>query len=200
MIPYFSGIAEVRSLGSDSAMKENHNTPPKETSAADPDGGSTEGVSLSTMSKYPSLDYCRFQHFVNSVGGCDDFPAFNPPDNRQHGERLMQYGFIAKQWDPDGEPWPALPGVYAISVLQLCFSDGVWTANGSEHVLYIGSSRNIQARLRNNHPWHEKIQERFFRLDQAVIVRYKVTNSFLWEERSLIRTIRPLLNIHHRNG
>jgi hypothetical protein len=152
------------------------------------------------MSKVPTMDYCQFQRFVNNVGGGDGFPAFHPPVAEHHGERLLQYGFTSVQWDPEGEPWPDLPGVYSISVLQLFTIGNLCHGAGSEHVLYIGSSGNIRARLRNNHPWYQRIEKRFFDMDQNLFVRYKVTANYQWEERSLIQTIRPLLNIHHRNG
>ena len=112
----------------------------------------------------------------------------------------MQYGFISDQYDKhEGHPWPDMPGVYSISVLQLGYDGSVFYGLGYEHLLYIGSSKNIRARLYNNHQWRERINQRFPYLDQAVIVRYKVTDNYLWEERSLIRTLRPILNIHH-NG
>lgn len=153
------------------------------------------------MSRHPApaFDYCQFQRFVNNVGGNDEFPAYVFPSIRHHGERLIQYGFIHKQWEEE-EPWPPLPGVYAISALQMEFDGKQYAAIGSEHILYVGSSQNIRARLYNNHPWYDRLIDRFSLNDRACFVRYKVTNNYLWEERSLIRNLRPLLNIHHRNG
>lgn len=150
------------------------------------------------MGKEAAFDFCKLQRLINSIGGSDEFPAYEVPAIRHHGERIMQYGLTCKQYC-EIDPLPALPGVYSISALQLSFSDGKYHSVGSEHLLYIGSSQCIRTRLYNNHPWYGKVHGRFFDLDRVVIVRYRITPEYKWMERSLIRTLRPLFNIHH-NG
>lgn len=129
-----------------------------------------------------SFDFCQFQRFVNNVGGIGEYPAFSTEPIRV-GDRLTQYGFSSV-----GPP-PSRPGVYVVC----CYS--IWYRHGAEHLLYIGSSVNMFRRVMNiNHPYRIAYDR-----TGAAYTRYLVIDDFRNAERSLIRTLRPLLNIQH-NG
>lgn len=146
----------------------------------------------------PAFDFCALQRFVNNVGGCDEHPAF-PTAPRWAGDRLTQYGFGERIWMP-----PAVPGVYAITA---CITDCIprfggstdFVPRGYEHIIYIGCSKNIAKRLEHpDHPWNI-IDERLFADENGRAIRVLPTEDYRWVEKSLIRTLRPLLNIQH-NG
>lgn len=85
---------------------------------------------------------------------------------------------------------PSCPGIYAVVVRNFSF--------GSEHVLYVGSAANIRERVRGHlHPYGVVYE----RLGSAYIVglRFLVCDNYREREREAIRSLRPVLNIHH-NG
>ena len=128
------------------------------------------------------MDFCQFQRFINNIGGTDEHPAF-PTEPIRVGDRLTQYGFSS------AGPPPGEPGVYAV-----CCS-AMWVRHGAEHLLYIGSSANMFKRVMNpNHPYRVA-----YNRTGSAYTRYLVIDDFRRVERSLIRTLRPWLNIQH-NG
>lgn len=161
------------------------------------------------METIADFDFCRIQTLMNHIGGNDEFPAHGSVDPLFHNDRLTQYGFAF--WSdmlPFTEVYvgpykwkehPPLPGVYAISVVACCIDTGARIPTGSEHLLYIGCAKNIAKRLDNPDHWFHEIMRRLHDADQMVVVRVLLTKDYLWAERSLIRTLRPVLNIQH-NG
>ena len=154
-----------------------------------------------------SIDFCWLQRFANNVGGMPTLESFADVRPEFHDDRLSQYGF--HYWSDmvahitDGYHWrwlehPPLPGVYAITVVA-CRYDGQRIPIGAEHILYIGCAKNIASRITSTDHWYRRILERFHNGDCAVVVRVLLTQDYQWVERSLIRTLRPLLNIQH-NG
>lgn len=153
------------------------------------------------------MDYCQVQRLINRIGGSKEFPAYSDTESYYPHDRLTKYGF--GEWS-DMAPhlhrgkdyrkeYPSRPGVYAISVAQgihTTQSDWEFTA---AHLLYIGCSRNILKRLSD--PFHHlhRCVSKFDKEHQVVIVQVLLTKDYLWAEKSLIRTLRPWLNIQH-NG
>ena len=154
-----------------------------------------------------AMDFCRVQRLINQLGGSSEFPSYADISPEFVDDRLTQYGF--GYWSDmaahiaDGGHWkwlkhPPLPGVYAITVVA-CDYVGHRVPKGAEHLLYIGCAKNIAKRLASPDHWYNKIVRRFHNADCAVVVRVLLTNEYLWAERSLIKTLRPALNIQH-NG
>jgi len=153
------------------------------------------------------MDFCRVQRLINKLGGSADFPAHNH-EPQFVDDRLSQYGFYF--WSdlmphvPRNADWhyrhPARPGVYAISVVALGVIDNILQPVGAQHLLYIGSSKNIANRLCDTNHWLRKCELRFDAPDVALLVHVLLTDEYTWAERSLIRSLRPLLNKQHRNG
>lgn len=155
----------------------------------------------------PSFDFCQFQRFVNNTGGTKEFPSYADYPEQFLGDRLTQYGFgfwsdMIPHVPKGSDEWsthPKRPGVYAISVVPMDLDQ--WPAKqlGYERLLYIGSAKNIHNRLNSQGHWIKKINDRFTDRNKLVVVRVLLTDDYLWAEKSLIRTLRPLLNIQH-NG
>lgn len=156
----------------------------------------------------PAFDFCQFQRFVNNLGGSPEFRAHNV-EPEFVDDRLSQYGFQC--WSdivPHLDNWrsfvrndyPPFPGVYAITTVA--HIGRTWDENvlGAQHLLYIGSAKNIDQRLKHPNHWLQRIVDRFKPDDTLLFVRVLLTKDYLWAEKSLIRTLRPWLNIHHRNG
>lgn len=141
-----------------------------------------------TMPVHPPMDWCRLQRLINGWGGSPEFPAFDPIP-RYPGDRLTQYGFDI------GRPAPDQPGVYAVVASVTGSPADGFHAIGSEHILYIGCGKSIARRLCDpaHHYW--RCEQRLI----GVVTRHLVTEDYRNAERSLIRTLRPWLNIQH-NG
>lgn len=153
-----------------------------------------------------SFDFCKLQRLINKIGGSDAFPAYTQ-DGEFVDDRLTQYGF--NYWSdlaphiPRGADWngrhPERSGVYAISVVAVNESTGKPWPCGAQHLLYIGSAKNIAKRLSSNTHWLRRCERRFCGPHNLLLVHVLLRKDYLWVERSLIRTLRPLLNIQH-NG
>ena len=146
-------------------------------------------ASFLAMAKAPavhSFDFCQFQRFVNNTFGSNDYPSF-PTTPARPGDRLTQYGF-----DLADGPCPDYAGVYAIVSRAYVFGPHV---KAHDHLLYIGSAKNIRKRLNGaNHPI-----KKFRRMNCLLFVLYKQTNDYMGVEKSLIKCLRPWFNIQH-NG
>lgn len=87
-------------------------------------------------------------------------------------------------------------GVYAIFAvnLRLWQNCSIW----SEHLLYIGSSKNIERRVySDNHPYvvaYLRFKKQF--PDFSVKAKWIETDNYLQLEKELIRSLRPPLNKH----
>lgn len=64
-----------------------------------------------------------------------------------------------------------------------------------EHLVYIGSSKNIRKRVLSSHHLYRRLLNRGL----FAYTRHIVTEDYISLERQLIRERKPLLNIHH-NG
>lgn len=155
-----------------------------------------------------SFDFCELQRTLNYVGGLPGYPARGYPEPEFIGDRLSQYGFdywsdlmphIPGDMKPE-ERHPRRPGVYAISTVALGVVDGLLRPVGAQHLLYIGSAKNIKSRLESSNHWLRTLEDRFSGPDVALLIHVMLTHEYQWAERSLIRTLRPVLNIQHRNG
>ena len=141
------------------------------------------------MDNKTTWDFCKVQRLINELGGFEYYPSF--PKGCVNGDRLTQYGF-----DFGHKDTPNDAGVYA--VVAFGYNEDVAPhIFGSEHLLYIGSSKNIRKRLFTPGHWYDRCYERLG--GSIVYTRHLITNDYLHVEKSLIRTLRPLLNIHH-NG
>jgi excinuclease UvrABC nuclease subunit len=76
---------------------------------------------------------------------------------------------------------PSEAGVYAVCAKEL--------PNGAEHVLYIGSTKNLKKRLASNSHPYRIVYERF-----PCYVRFKPTDDYVKLEIKLIKKHRPILN------
>lgn len=163
---------------------------------------------MSNTALAPAFDFCAFQRFVNNIGGAPEFPSYANAEPQFKYDRLAQYGF--EFWSDmvahivEGYHWrfldhPPLPGVYAITTVACDYVNGSRIPKGAEHLLYIGSAKNISKRLAHPEHWIHEIMRRLHNGDVAVVTRVLLTKDYMWAEKSLIRTLRPLLNIHH-NG
>lgn len=129
------------------------------------------------------------QRLINELGGLEGYPAF--PKETVNGDRLTQYGF-----DYGSKATPTEAGVYA--VVAFAYDPNKHASLvGSEHLLYIGSSKNIQKRVFHTDHWYTKCYNRF--QGSIVYTRHLLTDDYLYVEKSLIKTLRPRLNIIH-NG
>jgi len=142
-----------------------------------------------SYNRVPHWDFCKAQILINKLGGDEEFPAF---PKGAPGDVLTQFGF-----DGGHEATPTGPGVYA--VVAVAYSDNA-RHMGAEHLLYIGSAKNIRARLHSRDHWYNKLYKRM--RGANVYTRHLVNSDYHHIERSLIRTLRPLLNVQHnrRNG
>ena len=96
-------------------------------------------------------------------------------------ERLSVYGF-----NEIGKP-PNKTGLYAICAR---------VEGGCEHVLYIGSSYTIRARVMCKNHWYRRAVSRFG--SDVVYVRWMITNRMNPTEERVIRGSKPILNKHIR--
>lgn len=147
-----------------------------------------------------SFDFCELQALINERGGLGQYKAYEPSI---YGCRLKQYGFVsqhtASYYDPDADEMRLhqRPGVYAVTVVLLSPITGV--PAGAHHLLYIGSTSNLQKRIANKDHWPQVCSNRFDDPDHHVMVDVLYSDDYRWMERSLIRTLKPWLNIHY-NG
>lgn len=158
----------------------------------------------------PSFDFCQFQRFVNNVGGGHGLVSYAGSTPEFIGDRLTQYGFcdwsdLIPHVDEKLDRWetlPCRPGVYAVCALVTKSDPTVFGAEpvGASHLLYIGSAKNIKKRvLSTGHPYQRCVDRLVSERNTVVVyVRVLLTNDYLWAERSLIRTLRPCLNIQHK--
>ena len=170
----------------------------------------SERIVLPTVAEYRAsfyrneraFDYCEYQETVNHLGGDQFSPAYNdPPDVA--GDNLKMYGF--KFWmdyatfSPIKDEWemPTFSGVYAVTAIQ---QGRYWGSPpvGALHILYIGSAKNIAARVETPGHWYQRVLERNELGGVAPLYVLPTTHYQLYE-RSLIRSLRPWFNIHH-NG
>ena len=136
------------------------------------------------------------------------FPAYYEAMSYYPNDRTAQYGFcewsdlaphVPKHTDDWHSEHPARAGVYAISVVQGTHTNPQdWDFTAS-HLLYIGASQNIKLRLSNPKHWLARCLARFNRPNQILVVRVLLTDDYFAVEKSLIQTLRPLLNKQH-NG
>src|SRR5690606_36864633 len=84
------------------------------------------------------------------LGGNEEFTAF--PTGIHPGDVLTQFGF-----DGGHRETPAEPGVYA--VVASAYSEDA-RHMGAEHLLYIGSAKNIRARVNSSGHWYSKLYRR----------------------------------------
>ena len=159
-------------------------------------------ATIADYAKDPTIDFCEFQELVNLLGGNQYFPAYTERP-RSPGDNLTMYGF--RYWMEHAtfsrfdDEWklPTFSGVYAVAtVYPGPMVDGLTT--GAFHLLYIGSAKNIAARIEGDRDhWYHRACER---LTEAVQLYVLPTRDYRSVEKSLIRYLRPLFNIHHRNG
>lgn len=172
----------------------------------DPDMSDTDRLeALRRMAQTdPDFDYCVFQDMVNAVGGDQYSPAFQE-DLQVPSERLKPYGF--KYWMShatfsivtDEWQYPTFSGVYAVVAIHPGSMVTGMTV-GAQHVLYIGCAKNIAARIGHRDHWYQRAMVLEERCDCVVQLFVLPTTDYRLYERSLIRTLRPLFNVHHRNG
>jgi excinuclease UvrABC nuclease subunit len=80
---------------------------------------------------------------------------------------------------------PIAPGVYAVCLFNPFIN--------KERILYIGSSKNIQARVtQEKHPYY-RIYRRF--INWPVYTKSLITNDYRNIEFLLIKHVKPLLNV-----
>lgn len=149
------------------------------------------------------FDYCTFQSEVNDLGGDEFSPAFlEYPD--APGDNLTYYGF--KHWMKhatysyidDDFKLPTFSGVYAVT----CIYPGPPFSRpmlGWLHVLYVGSAKNIAERVSHADHWYQRALRHFKKKRPFSVGLYVLpTTDYKIYEKSLIRSLRPLFNIHHR--
>lgn len=84
-------------------------------------------------------------------------------------------------WEISCFGWHNISGVYAVCEI----------IDNQNHVLYIGSSSDIGARLKNhNHPYRKLFSE-----GRSVYIKFKETSDFKRLEKDLIQRLCPPLNI-----
>ena len=82
---------------------------------------------------------------------------------------------------------------YGAGVYAVCAKS---TPNHDERILYIGSSKNIKARvLRESHPYIKLINKGLH-----VYLKCIDTDNYIELEKKLINQYKPLLNKQHKNG
>ena len=158
----------------------------------------------------PSFDFCQLQRLINNVGSGDGLQSHADSRRLYIDDRLAQYGFVIHggyQYlsSANGKDvWlnhPESSGVYAISVVACDVVEGVGQVPiGAEHLLYIGSAKDICARLASKNHWFNTFMKRLHDFDQRITVRTLLTEDYYWAEKSLIRNLRPWLNIQHNGG
>lgn len=122
--------------------------------------------------------------------------ALTPDHRRKSGLRFTDIGF--GELESGMMPGCDKPGVYAIIAYSITHP----TRDGRvlpihEHLLYIGSGVNVKRRLSGNH----HIYDKFFMLGgYQCMVRILFTADYLEEEKRLIRELKPVFNIQHKDG
>lgn len=154
--------------------------------------------------KNPSYNWADFQKAVRACGGDALNPSL-PWNPRSPGDNMALYGFVpvddlmVYSVLDDEFKLPSFSGVYAVTAVYHRAISRHETVTGYLHLLYIGSARDIEKRMKDKMHWYNRFKER----------EEKHTYIHLWViptpdykriERDLIRRMRPLLNIHHRNG
>lgn len=152
----------------------------------------------------PNYNWADFQEIVTLTGG----DKFSPAVKRypwSPGDNMAFYGFRPaddyETFSVLDDEWklPTFSGVYAVtSVYHGRFNDDGTTV-GYMHLLYIGCAQDIAKRMLDRKHWYNRAKEREPR-DVHVQLWVIPTTDYRRIERDLIRRMRPLFNIHHRNG
>lgn len=152
----------------------------------------------------PSYNFADFQEVVQLVGGDSYSPAI-PWHPRSPGDNMAWYGFrISDELEvfsllDDEWKLPTFSGVYAVTVVYHGRFNDDGTTVGYLHLLYIGSAKSISDRMKDKKHWYNRAKEWEPR-DCSVHLWVIPTPDYKRIERDLIRRMRPLFNIHHRNG
>lgn len=158
-------------------------------------------MTMHVVRQQPDFNFCRFQRLVNNVGGIGPYQAY-PSKARFIGDRLTQYGFkydFEHEYNEiDEMSIPRGAGVYAITAINVYHRE-TGTETGYGHLMYIGSARNIAARVTQPTHWWAKCMRRLDKVDRMVWLHVLLTDDYKWVEKCLIRELRPWLNIQH-NG
>jgi len=156
------------------------------------------------MNSMVTMDFCRIQRMINQMGGIGEFPAFQP--SKCPGDRLTEYGFCrfpdSMYFDEvrDEFRYHARPGVYAVWAVSHSREADGYVFPQQQHVLYIGSSKNVRSRIETPGHWPQRCLDRNWPNHISVVIEVLYTDQYRWVERSLIEELRPLLNIQHKNG
>lgn len=87
------------------------------------------------------------------------------------------------------------PGVYAVIAYNY-FGLQHWNRNYSKHILYIGSSKNIEKRVSNGKHPYRKIYDRLSARNIAVVVQWYQTDDYILLEKELIQLVKTPFNRH----
>lgn len=150
------------------------------------------------------FDYCQYQELVTLLGGDEWSPAVTEPP-KYPGDNLGYYGL--KYWMDHAtfsvidDEWklPTFSGVYVVTCIYPGPNFLEEDKAGCLHTLYVGCAENIAKRVSHPDHWYQRAQRRFAKKFHVGLYVLPTTDYRLYE-RSLIRTLRPFFNIHHRNG
>lgn len=160
---------------------------------------------LEAAQKAKKFDYCDFIELVNCIGGDDHVPAFN--DRPEYpGDNMGWFGF--KYWMEHATfsvvegKWklPTCSGVYAVTAVYPGENFLDTSRAGALHTLYVGCAENIAKRVSHPDHWYQRARRKFQKTKFHAGLYVLPTTDYKLYERSLIRGLRPMFNIHHRHG
>lgn len=152
----------------------------------------------------PNYNFADFQEIVSLTGG----DRFSPAQNwhpQSPGDNMAYFGFrpwiecatfsvLSDEWK-----MPTFAGVYAVTTVYHGAFNDCGTTVGYLHLCYIGSSKCIAERVNNpQHYYRRMVQREPKHVHTELWVM--PTTDYRRIERDLIKRLRPLFNIHHRNG
>lgn len=153
----------------------------------------------------PNCSYVEFAEVVHLTGGDNLTPAVrwcpkSPGDNMgilgfRRWREFATYSVLDDEFK-----LPTFSGVYAVTtVYHGKMTDNGALTQGFLHLLYIGSARSIADRMKDKNHWYNRALRRE-PPDCHTELWVIPTTDYRRIERDLIRSLRPLFNIQHRNG